>query len=172
MREQTVASPTRAPTNLVAPLTSFVGRQTDIEAAAGLLERHRLVTLTGPGGAGKTRLAAQVAAGQADQHPEGVWWVDLSTVSDSTAVAETIAEAVGAPVVGGGVRTLRTHLATWRSLLCLDNAEHLLDGVASTVEAVLHGCPHITILVTSREPLGVPGEALSGVPPLSDDDAL
>ena len=166
------STPARVPNNLVAPLTSFVGRQAEIEAAAGLLERHRLVTLTGPGGAGKTRLAAQVAAGQSDRHPEGVWWVDLATVSDSTAVAETIAEAVGAPVVGGRVHALRTHLATWRSLLCLDNAEHLLDGVASTVEAVLRGCPQITVLVTSREPLGVPGEAVLGVPPLSDDDAL
>ncbi|MFF5292488.1 helix-turn-helix transcriptional regulator [Paractinoplanes globisporus] len=158
--------------NLVVPLTSFVGRQTEIEAAAGLLERHRLVTLTGPGGAGKTRLAAHVAAGRSDRYPDGVWWVDLATTTDGTAVAETIAEAVGAPVVGGRVAALRTHLAPWRSLLCLDNAEHLLEGVASTVEAVLHGCPRITVLVTSREPLGVPGEAVLGVPPLSDDDAL
>jgi predicted ATPase len=170
--EQTVASPARVPNNLVAPLTSFVGRHTEIEAAAGLLEGHRLVTLTGPGGAGKTRLAAQVAAGRSDRYPEGVWWVDLATVSDRTAVAETVAEAVGAPVVGGRVHALRTHLATWRSLLCLDNAEHLLDGVASTVEAVLHACPQLTVLVTSREPLGLPGEAVLGVPPLSDEDAL
>jgi predicted ATPase/DNA-binding CsgD family transcriptional regulator len=87
-------------------------------------------------------------------------------------VAETIADVVGAPVVGGRVHALLTHLATWRSLLCLDNAEHLLDGVASTVETVLHGCLQITVLVTSREPLGVPGEAVLGVPPLSDDDAV
>src|SRR4051812_46126058 len=95
--EQTVAAPAQVPNHLVAPLTSFVGRHTEIEAVAGLLEHHRLVTLTGPGGAGKTRLAVQVAAGRSDRHPEGVWWVDLATVSDSTAVAETIAEAVGAP---------------------------------------------------------------------------
>ena len=170
--EQTVASRTGVPGNLVAPLTSFVGRHADIEAAAGLLERHRLVTLTGPGGAGKTRLAARVAAGQADGYPEGVWWVDLATVSDNAAVAETIAEVVGAPVVGGHVHALRTHLAAWRSLLCLDNAEHLLDGVASTVEVMLHSCPQVTVLVTSREPLGVPGEAVLGVPPLSDDEAV
>ncbi len=160
------------PNNLVVQLTSFIGRGTEIETAAGLLARHRLVTLTGPGGAGKTRLAGEVAADQADRHPDGVWWVDLATVSDSTAVAETIAEAVGAPAVGGRLYTLCAHLATWRSLLCLDNAEHLLDGVASTVEAVLRGCPQIAVLVTSREPLGVPGEAVLGVPPLSDDDAL
>lgn len=170
--EHTVAAPPRVPNNLVAPLTSFVGRHAEITAAAGLLERHRLVTLTGPGGAGKTRLAVQIATGQSDRQPEGVWWVDLATVSDNTAVAETIAEAVGAPVLGGRVHALRAHLAAWRSLLCLDNAEHLLDGVASTVETVLSACPHITILVTSREPLGIPGEALLAVPPLSDDDAV
>jgi predicted ATPase len=170
--EQAVRSPTRVPNNLVVQLTSFIGRSTEIETAAGLLARHRLVTLTGPGGAGKTRLAGEVAADQADRHPDGVWWVDLATVSDSTAVAETIAEAVGAPAVGGRLYTLCAHLATWRSLLCLDNAEHLLDGVASTVEAVLRGCPQIAVLVTSREPLGVPGEAVLEVPPLPDDDAL
>jgi predicted ATPase/DNA-binding CsgD family transcriptional regulator len=158
--------------NLVAPLTSFIGRHPEIEAADRLLTRHRLVTLTGPGGAGKTRLAAQVAAGQSDRRPDGVWWVDLATTTDSAAVTETIAEAVGAPVVGGRAHALRTHLAAWRSLLCLDNAEHLLDEVASTVEDVLHGCPQITVLVTSREPLGLPGEAVLAVPPLSDDDAL
>ncbi|MFC4039868.1 LuxR C-terminal-related transcriptional regulator [Dactylosporangium siamense] len=170
--EPTVASPARVPGNLVAPLTSFVGRHTEIEAAAGLLERHRLVTLTGPGGAGKTRLAAQVAADRSDRYPDGVWWVDLATVSDGTAVTETVAEAVGAPFVGGRAHALRTHLAAWRSLLCLDNAEHLLDAVASTVEAVLQGCAQVSVLVTSREPLGVPGEAVLGVPPLSDADAL
>jgi len=153
-------------------LTSFIGRGTEIETAAGLLARHRLVTLTGPGGAGKTRLAGEVAADQAERQPDGVWWADLATVSDSTAVAETIAKAIGAPAVGARLFTLCAYLATWRSLLCLDNAEHLLDGVASTVEAVLRGCPRITVLVTSREPLGVPGEAVMGVPPLSDDDAL
>ena len=164
--------PTRVPNSLVVQLTSFIGRSTEIETAAGLLARHRLVTLTGPGGAGKTRLAGEVAAGQADRHLDGVWWVDLAAVSDSTAVAATIADAVGAPAVGGRLSTLCAHLTTWRSLLCLDNAEHLLDGVASTVEAVLRGCPQIAVLVTSREPLGVPGEAVLGVPPLSDDDAL
>ncbi|MEV0719266.1 NB-ARC domain-containing protein, partial [Asanoa sp. NPDC050611] len=173
--EQTVAAPARAPNNLVAPLTSFVGRHREIEAAAGLLARHRLVTLTGPGGAGKTRLAAQVATRQSDRQPDGVWWVDLAAVgagAPTASVAEAVAEAVGAPVVDGRVRTLCTHLAGWRSLLCLDNAEHLLDGVATTVEAILRACPTITLLITSREPLRVPGEAVLGVPPLSDDDAL
>lgn len=153
-------------------LTSFIGRQAEVEAANDRLARHRLVTLTGPGGAGKTRLAAEVAAARADRHPDGVWWIDLTTISDDAAVAETIAEAMAVPILSGRPTTLIAPLRTWRALLCLDNAEHLLDGVASTVVAVLQGCPGITVLVTSREPLGVSGEAVLDVPPLSDDDAL
>src|SRR4051812_14879373 len=125
-RETSAKWPTGGPGILVAmlvpQLTSFVGRHTEINAATGLLERHRLVTLTGPGGAGKTRLAAQVADGRSGRYPDGVWWVDLATVSDGTAVVETVAEAVGAPVVGGRFHGLCTHLAARRSLLCLDNA--------------------------------------------------
>src|SRR3977135_433399 len=99
--EQAVRSPTRVPNNLVVQLTSFIGRSTEIETAAGLLARHRLVALTGAGGAGQTRRAGEVAADQAARRPGDVWWVDLAAVSASTAVAETIAEAVGAPAVGG-----------------------------------------------------------------------
>src|SRR2546430_9163336 len=80
---------------------SFIGRSTEIETAAGLLARHRLVTLAGPGGAGKTRLAGEVAADQADRHPDGGWWVDLATVSDSTAEAEAVPLAARAPAGGG-----------------------------------------------------------------------
>ncbi len=167
-----IAPPGRPPAGFGAPLTSFVGRHAELGAVAGLLDRHRLVTLTGPGGAGKTRLAAQAATGRSDRHPDGVWWVGFATVSDSAAVAQTIAEAVGAPVVGGPVHALRTHLAARRSLLCLDNAEHLLDALAGTVEALLAGCPQISVLVTSREPLGTAGEAVLAVPPLTDTDAL
>ena len=148
------------------------------------------MTLTGPGGAGKTRLAAEVAADFAvdvavevaaepgERCPDGIWWVDLASVGDgagsgaSAAVAVATAEAVGAPDLGAPLRALTAYLAAWRALLCLDNAEHLLDAVAGLVEAVLRGCPAVTILATSREPLGVPGEAVLAVPPLSDDDAL
>jgi predicted ATPase/DNA-binding NarL/FixJ family response regulator len=161
------------PTNdLAVPLTTFIGRAPEIEAVSDLLARHRLVTLIGPGGAGKTRLAAEVARKQAPRHSDGVWWVDLSTVTASAEVAEAVATGVGAPVVGEQVRTLCAYLTARRSLLCIDNAEHLLDGVATTVDAVLRGCPDVAVLVTSREPLGVPGEAVRGVPPLSDEDAV
>lgn len=171
-RSAAVRSPAQVPHNLQGQLTSFVGRRVEIDLASGLLARHRLVTLTGPGGVGKTRLAAEVAAGQGDRCPDGIWWADLATVGDGAAVAEAVAAAVGVPDLGGPLHALTAHLATRRVLLCLDNAEHLLDGVAGTAEAVLRGCPTVTILVTSREPLGVPGEAVLDVPPLSDDDAL
>lgn len=167
-----VRSPARVPTNLPGRLTSFVGRRAEIETASGLLARHRLVTVTGPGGAGKTRLAARVAAGQDDRCPDGIWWVDLSIVGNGAAVPEAVAEAVGAPVVGGPPHALARHLAARRVMLCLDNAEHLIDAVATVAEAVLRDCPHVTVLVTSREPLGIPGEVVLVVPPLSDDDAV
>jgi predicted ATPase/DNA-binding CsgD family transcriptional regulator len=162
----------RAPTNLQHQLTSFVGRRAEIETAGGLLAEHRLVTVTGPGGAGKTRLAARVAGDQDDRYPDGIWWVDLSVVSDGTAVAEAVAGAVGVPVVGGPLHALTAHLAGRRVLLCLDNAEHLLDAVAELAQAVLRARATVSVLLTSREPLGVPGEALLALPPLSDDDAV
>jgi predicted ATPase/DNA-binding CsgD family transcriptional regulator len=162
----------RSPNNLPVALTSFVGRGAEIDTAGDLLVRHRLVTLTGPGGAGKTRLAARVAAGRDDRYPDGLWWVDLAGVADGTAVVDAMVAAVGAPAVGGPLHALVAHLAGRRVLLCLDNAEHVLDEVADAAQAVLRGCPAVTVLATSREPLGVPGEAVLSVPPLSDDDAL
>jgi predicted ATPase/DNA-binding CsgD family transcriptional regulator len=162
----------RAPTNLQHQLTSFVGRRAELETAGTMLADHRLVTVTGPGGAGKTRLAAQVAGGQDDRYPDGIWWVDLSVVGDGAAVAEAVAGAVGVPVMGGPSRALTAHLADRRVLLCLDNAEHLLDAVARLAQDVLRRCATVTVLLTSREPLGVPGEALLAVPPMSDDDAV
>jgi predicted ATPase/DNA-binding CsgD family transcriptional regulator len=160
------------PTNLQHQLTSFIGRRAELETTGRLLARHRLVTVTGPGGAGKTRLAARVAEGQGDRCPEGIWWVDLSAASGGEAVAEAVADTVGVPVVGRPLYSLTVHLAMRGGLLCLDNAEHLLDAVAEVVQAVLRTCPRVTFLVTSREPLGVPGEAILAVPPLSDDDAV
>ena len=175
----TVARPaTRAPQDLPGRLTSFIGRGPELALANDLLVRHRLVTLTGPGGAGKTRLAAEVAADQGERCADGIWWVDLAGVAAaagegaSQAVAQATAEAVGAPDFGAPLRALTAYLASRRALLCLDNAEHLVDAVAGLVETVLRRCPAVTILATSREPLGVPGEAVLAVPPLTDDDAL
>ena len=158
--------------DLPAELTSFIGRRTEIDTVGELLASHRLVTLTGPGGAGKTRLAVQAAAGLRGRYPDGLGWVDLAGVADGTGVAETMASSVGAPAIGSPLRALTAHLAGRRVLMCLDNAEHLVEDVAGATEAVLRGCPAVTVLATSREPLGVPGEAVLGVPPLSDADAL
>jgi predicted ATPase/DNA-binding CsgD family transcriptional regulator len=170
-----LAPPDRVPTNLPAQLTSFVGRGAELEAVRELLTPPvRLVTLIGPGGAGKTRLAWQAAAGIGDRFPDGVWWVDLAGLTDGAAVAETAAAAIGVLVepVRGPLRSLSGHLAGRRALLCLDNAEHVLDGVARFVETVLGACPDVSLLVTSREPLRVLGEAVSLVPPLTDDEAV
>jgi len=175
---------TRVPQDLQGRLTSFIGRGPELALVHDLLSRHRLVTLTGPGGTGKTRLAVEAAeaaaatAGQDERGADGIWWVDLAGIGSgagdgaSQAVAAATAEAVGAPDLGAPLRALTAHLASRRALLCLDNAEHLLDAVAGLVETVLRRCPAVTILATSREPLGVPGEAVLAVPPLTADDAL
>ena len=159
------------PTGIPRPLTSFVGRRTEIERAEALLAQHRLVTLTGPGGAGKTRLAREVAVRQADL-PQKVWWVDLAAVPDGAAVSGAVAEAFGVPLLSGNTRSICTFLGTSRGILFLDNAEHVLEGAAGLVEAVLLGCPQTVVLITSREPLGLAGEVILAVPPLSDDDAV
>jgi predicted ATPase/DNA-binding CsgD family transcriptional regulator len=170
----TVRAVDAVPGNLPIQLTSFVGRRAELDAVRELLARVRLVTLTGPGGAGKTRLAWQVAVELADRFPDGIWWIDLAELIDGAAVADAAATAIGVLVepVRGPVRSLTNYLASRRALVCLDNAEHLLDDVARLVEAIVRSCPAVTLLVTSREPLGVPGEAVSRVPPLADDEAV
>jgi predicted ATPase/DNA-binding CsgD family transcriptional regulator/class 3 adenylate cyclase len=164
----------RVPHNLPIHLTGFVGRLAELTAVRALLRGERLVTLTGVGGSGKTRLAAQVAADQAEQWPDGVWWVELGTVTDSADVAEVVASATGVLVepVRGPLGSVTVQLRDRRMLVCLDNCEHVLQGAAEVADAVLRSCPEVTVLTTSREPLGVPGEAVWQVPPLAEDDAL
>ncbi len=164
----------RVPHNLPVQLTGFVGRLAERMAVRDLLRGGRLVTLTGAGGSGKTRLAAQVAADQAEQWPDGVWWVELETVTDAADVAAAVASAIGALVepVRGPLGSVTVQLRDRRMLVCLDNCEHVLEGAAEVADAVLRSCPEVTVLTTSREPLGVPGEAVWRVPPLAEDDAL
>jgi predicted ATPase/DNA-binding CsgD family transcriptional regulator len=157
-------------TNLPVQLTSFVGRRVELAAVAELLPRARLVTLTGAGGSGKTRLALQVAADQAGRFADGVWWVELADVTDPALVAEAVAAATGALAAPG--RSLTTQLAARRLLVCLDNCEHVLDGAADVAEALLRDCPEVSILATSREPLGAGAETIWRVPTLAGDDAL
>jgi predicted ATPase/class 3 adenylate cyclase len=164
----------RLPANLPSQLTSFVGRGDEIAQVRRLAAEQRLVTLTGPGGCGKTRLAVQVAAEVADRWPDGVWWVDLGSVTDPTMVAELAASTMRVLVepAGGPLRALATQLAQARLLLCLDTCEHLLDAIAELAGTLLHACPGVSVLATSREPLGVAGETVWRVPSLREGEAV
>jgi predicted ATPase/DNA-binding CsgD family transcriptional regulator len=160
--------------NLPIQLTSFVGRADELAAVERMLRSEHLVTLTGMGGAGKTRLAAQAAADLADRWPDGVWWVDLGPASDPALVAELTASTIGVMVepVGGPKRALSLQLRDRRVLVCLDNCEHLLDASAELVETMLRNCTGVSVLATSREPLGVAGEMVWRVPSLQEEEAV
>ncbi|MEU5704114.1 AfsR/SARP family transcriptional regulator [Streptomyces aurantiacus] len=175
--------------NLRARLTSFVGRDTDLAAIRGDLAAARLVTLLGPGGAGKTRLSQEAAESVAASLPDGVWLAELAPVDDPEAVPEAVLTALGARETvlrGAGAEELRVvterhddplvrlteHCAKRRMLIVLDNCEHVVDAAARLVEQLLERCPGLTVLATSREPLGVPGELLRPVEPLPEPYAL
>jgi predicted ATPase/DNA-binding CsgD family transcriptional regulator len=162
------------PNTLPTQLTSFVGRRAERRELRGLLAGERLLTLTGTGGSGKSRLAAQAAAEEAERWPDGVWWIDLAAVQDPARVAEAVASGAGVLLepIQGPLASLLRQLPGRRVLLCLDNCEHLLDAVAELADAVLRACPETTLLATSREPLGIPGELIWRVPGLAEDDGL
>jgi len=160
------------PNNLPVHLTSFVGREPALADLGGVLAEHRLVTLVGAGGSGKTRLATQLAADVAERYPDGVWWVELAAVGDPANVAWTVMAALGMGDDRGLDPTGRITgcLQDGRTLVVLDNCEHVLDAVAELADRVLRSCPNATVLTTSREPLGVAGELSWRVPPLSLPD--
>ena len=194
------AGPAR--TNLRAQLTSFVGRQDEVARVRQTLERYRLVTLVGPGGAGKTRLATEVAAGARDSAarngaagpsdggwpdgawPEGVWIAELASVTDAADVPQAVLGSVGlreSRLLPDGTQRLTSRdartrllegLADARALLVLDNCEHLIDACAHLADALLAHSPRLRIVATSREPLGITGESLFVVPPLAEDPAV
>ncbi|MGP3971952.1 BTAD domain-containing putative transcriptional regulator [Streptomyces sp. 6N223] len=165
-----------APTNLPAPLTSFVGREEESERLGKLLGQARLVTLTGPGGAGKTRLAVEVTGRLVADCPDGVWLVPLAGVSAPGAVPQAVLAALGVPGAASpeGVGRTVPHpmdrlvetLARRRLILVLDNCEHLAEAVARLAGRLLAAAPGVRVLATSREPLGLIGETLCPVPPL------
>jgi predicted ATPase/DNA-binding SARP family transcriptional activator len=170
-------APARRRTNLPAQLTSFVGRDEDLERVASrLLAESRLVTLTGPGGAGKTRLAVETGARVADELADGVWFVPLAPVRDAIDVPQAVLTALGAwpadAVEAARLAALEPLdrlaevLALRSVVLVLDNCEHVLDAVAALAGRVLAEAPGVRILATSREPLGLTGETLSPVPSL------
>lgn len=155
--------------NLPLQLTSFIGREREKAEVRELLLTSRLLTLTGSGGAGKTRLALQIAAEVLEEFPDGVWFVDLATLSDPVLVAHAVAnvlnvtEQPGRPIEDTLADTLRER----RLLLLLDNCEHLVARCAYLSETLLRACPHVRILATSREALGVAGETAWPTPSLS-----
>ncbi|HUP85963.1 MAG TPA: LuxR C-terminal-related transcriptional regulator [Acidimicrobiales bacterium] len=155
--------------NLPSQLSTFVGRTEELALTRKLLGTTRLLTLTGSGGCGKTRLALQVVADVADQFPDGVWLCDLGAISDAAYVVAAIAtvlgvkESTGAALVDEVARQARQQ----RCLILLDNCEHLIEECASVVAALLRACPSLLVLATSREPLGVEGELSWRVPSLS-----
>ena len=155
--------------NLPAQLTSFVGRQEQIADLRQLVTDNRLVTLTGAGGAGKTRLAVEVAAQLAVDVPDGIWYVDLTPIANPAVTSVTVARTLGLPDQPGRstIETLVRFVGEKSMLLVLDNCEHLLDACGTLVVEMLAACPQLTILTTSREPLGVPGELSWRVPSLS-----
>lgn len=160
------------PNNLPHQLTSFVGREQEAEDIRQLVLSTRLVTLTGVGGCGKTRLAVQVAADLLEAFPDGVWLVDLATVTDPALVPQATATVLELPEEPGKALrdTLTDHLHSRTLLLLLDNCEHLLSTVAPFTHHLLQSCPKLRILATGREALGVPGETAWRVPSMALPD--
>jgi predicted ATPase/class 3 adenylate cyclase len=160
------------PHNLPVQLTSFIGRDREIAEVKRLLTRTRLVTLTGPGGSGKTRLALQAASEVLSAYPDGVWLVELATLTDPDLVRSAVATAVGVREHTGRplLQTLTDALHNTHLLVILDNCEHLVTACAEVAEVLLRMAPHLTILATSRERLGAAGETSYLVPPLSVPD--
>jgi len=154
--------------NLSAPVTSFVGREREIATVRRLLDHARLVTVTGAGGSGKTRLALQVATDVVGAYPDGVWIVEFAAVADAGRVPQSVASALGARAEAGrSVPALADFLHSKNLLLVLDNCEHLVRACAELADSLLRTCPDVRILATSREPLAIQGETTWRVPPLS-----
>jgi predicted ATPase/DNA-binding SARP family transcriptional activator len=157
----------QTPNNLPHELTPFVGREGDVAQVRRLLDEHRLVTLAGVGGGGKTRLALRAAAGLLDSFPDGCWLAELAPVGDPKNVPLEVARAIGVRARSGdAITSLVSAISSDRALIVLDNCEHLLGGAAALTSALLDAGPQVKVLATSREPLRVPGEVVFDVPPL------
>ena len=160
------------PNNLPQQVTSFVGREKPLAEVAALLVKTRLLTLTGSGGSGKTRLSLQAAADVLETYPDGAWLVELAPLADPLLVAQTVANVLGVkeekdkPIL----TTLAEHLKVKKLLLLLDNCEHVLDASARLADTLIRSCPMVQILATSREGLGIAGETTYRVPSLSLPD--
>jgi len=160
------------PNNLPRELTSFIGRESEMAEVHRLLGAAHLLTLTGPGGCGKTRLALHVAAELLHDYRDGVWLVELAALADPSLVAQTVAAQLSVPddPQRPVLACLTNYLRDRELLLVLDNCEHLVEASACLAESLLRACPKLRILATSREPLGAPGEVAWPVPSLSQPE--
>ncbi len=159
----------RIPNNIPMPLTTLIGRAAETAEVARLLAEHRLVTLTGAGGCGKTRLALCVAAEVRGSFRDGVWFVDLGPIGQDAGVARAVAAVLGASLLPGQdpLDAVAAHAAASKLLIVLDNCEHVVEACCVVSDAIRRACPHVRILVTSREILGAEGEVAWRVPSLS-----
>ncbi len=162
------------PNNLPLQLTSFVGRDNEIQRVVDLLEGHRLVTLVGTGGVGKTRLALQVGADMLDNYEDGVWFIELAPLSDGTLILTELTSLFSIEASGDRpmLDALLAALRSKRALLIVDNCEHLVDPAAEIIEKVLRSCPNIRILATSREALKIAGETVHRVASLDEEAGI
>ena len=163
--------------SLPLPRTSLIGREESVGHVRKLVASHRLVTITGVGGCGKTRLAIEVAYREVPSHPDGVWFVDLSTIADAIALPGAVASALDLGIVPGvdPFDQIATYLASREALLVVDNCEHLVDVVAEWLDVLIARCARLTVLATSREMLGIDGELPWKIPSLtsgSDEAAV
>lgn len=157
------------PNNLPAFLSNFIGREREMLQVKQLLASNRMLTLTGPGGCGKTRLAVEVATHTIDDYPDGTWLIELAPISDPRLVPQALAQVLAVHEESSGSITdiLINQLRAREALLIVDNCEHLIEACARLAELLLQFCPGLHILATSRESLGLPGEYAWNVPPLS-----
>ncbi|OLC27918.1 MAG: hypothetical protein AUJ02_07735 [Chloroflexi bacterium 13_1_40CM_3_65_12] len=173
-RAGTTPSPSRRLTNLPLELTSFIGRRAELQHLQELQSQSRLLALIGPGGVGKTRLAIQLATYLRARFSDGVWLVELASITDESLVPQAVAAALDVPEQAHRSleATLEDHLRDRETLLVLDNCEHLVQAAARLVQTLLRTCPKLNLLITSREPLNVPGEVTWWVAPLEESDAV
>lgn len=160
------------PNNLPQQVTSFIGREKEIRDSRNLLSHTRLLTLTGSGGAGKTRLSLQIAAEVLEIYTDGVWLVELAPLADPAFVPQTVASVFGLIEQTGKSFTqlLTDYLKTRKLLLLLDNCEHVLSACAYLADTLIRSCPDVKILASSREGLGIAGEQTYRMPSMSLPD--
>ena len=156
------------PNNLPLSLSSFIGRTQEIAELEHLLSSTRLLTLTGAGGCGKTRLALRVATNTLSRFKDGVWWIELAVLNDPILLPQTVLQNLGLPesLSRAPIDLLTDYFQPKLSLLILDNCEHIIDACARFVAHLLQTCPQLTIIVTSREALNIDGELVWIVPSL------